>query len=102
MYAILNPDGSFAELREGEIGPGENTQNRTKRYAVPYSQTKPTLQAGEEHVLSQRQVTADSVTDVFLVQAIASLPKSDAEVLIATLIRKRVVTRAEVDAERLR
>ena len=62
MYAVLNPDGSLHELREGEIQPTTNTANRTKRYAVPVSDTRPARTDLQRWVNERRVVTADLVT----------------------------------------
>ena len=62
MYAVLNPDGSFHELREGEIQPTTNTANRLKRYAVPVSDTRPARTDLQRRVNERRVVTADLVT----------------------------------------
>lgn len=62
MYAIVNPDGTFREMREGQIKEGDNTATRTKPYAVPVTDTRPVLAQGERWRNERRVVTANSVT----------------------------------------
>jgi hypothetical protein len=62
MYAVLNPDGTLHELRDGEIQPTTNTANRLKRYAVPVSDTRPARTDLQRRVNERRVVTADLVT----------------------------------------
>lgn len=62
MYAVLNPDGTLRELREGEIKPGDNTGNRTKPYAVPVTDARPEIAQGERWVNERRIVTPSLVT----------------------------------------
>ena len=101
MYAVLNPDGSFHELRDGEIQPTTNTANRQKRYAVPVTDTRPVLTQGQRWVNERRVVTADRVTlEATGVEAIPPPAKSDVQVLIAALVRKGTLKKADIDAER--
>ena len=62
MYAILNPDGTYRELRDGQIKAGDNTTNRLKPYAVPVNDTRPVITELQRWVNERRVVTADVVT----------------------------------------
>lgn len=74
MYAVLNPDGSFHEIRAGEIDERVNTTNRQKRYAVPYAEMRPALQASEQLAFVRRAVTPDGVIDHYRAEPIPPAP----------------------------
>ena len=100
MYAVLKPDGTLYELRDGTIDATTNTQNRQKRYAVLYEAVRPALGLGEQHVLTSRDVIADKVTDVFIAVLIppqAITLEQKVEALMNALITKGTITRAEID-----
>lgn len=115
MYAVLNPDGSVFEIRGGDIDPAVvNTDNREKRYAVPFTEDRPALKPGERHVFVRRDATPDGVTDVYASETIVDPPpprdlaaeidtlKADlarAKAAEAVLIEKAVVTKGEIDAK---
>lgn len=114
MYAILNVDGSLAEIRMGAIDDSVNTKNREKRYAVPFDEQRPALKPGEQYVFVRRDITADSVTDIYGTEPIppvvtprdlaAELDAIKADVARtkaaeAVLIEKGTVTAAEIDAK---
>jgi len=102
MYAVLNPDGTLFELRAGAIEATTNTRNRQKRYAVSYTEIRPELAPGEQHVFDRRDVTADAVTDVFRIELIPpAVPTLDQRVdgLVAALIKKGLLTAQEVERE---
>lgn len=101
MYAVLNPDGTFYELRDGSIDATTNTRNRQKRYAVPYRMVQPTLQVGEQHVLDRRDVTSNQMTDTFRAIKVPPPPIAVERQLNATirvLLNKGLLTREEIDA----
>jgi hypothetical protein len=100
MYAVLNPNGTFVELREGEIDGTVNTTNRQKRYAVPYTQVTPTLLPGQVPVFDRREVTPNHVTDVFLAGSPPPRRRDDAQALARALVMKGVLTEAEIEAAR--
>lgn len=62
MHAILNPDGTVRELKDGLIKAGDNVANRSKPYAVPVTDTRPVIAQGERWRNERRVVTADLVT----------------------------------------
>mgnify|MGYP001351470943 CR=1 FL=1 len=62
MFAILSPDGTFRELRDGQVKTGDNTANRLKPYAVPVVDTRPAVAEGHRLVNERRVVTPSLVT----------------------------------------
>jgi len=78
MYAILNQDGTLAEIRSGDLDPERmNTDPASgKRYAVPYDTARPAARDGEHLVFDRREITADGVVDHYRAEARPAEPPS--------------------------
>lgn len=86
MYAILNPDGTFRELREGQLKEGDNVANKGKPYAVLVTDTRPVRVEGQRWVNERKMVSPTLVT--LTADGVETIPvPTDAEIAEAHMMQ---------------